>query len=69
MTLSDHTGTHVDALAHFIPDTATIDAMPIDLFWGEATVADFSAEQGSGKELPLTELETLLHRRKRPSLL
>ena len=63
MTLADHTGTHVDALAHFIPGGATIDAMALDLFWGQAWVADFSAEQGTGKELTLPDLEKLLIKR------
>ena len=60
MTLADHTGTHVDALAHFIPDSTTIDAMDLDLFCGEALVVNFSAEQGTGKELTMPDLEKLL---------
>jgi len=60
MTLSDHTGTHVDALAHFMPDAETIDAMPLDKFCGEAIVADFSAEPGSGEELTMEAFDRLM---------
>ncbi len=44
MILSDHASTHVDALVHFdpAPGAATIDAMPLDLFCGEAVCLDLS---------------------------
>jgi arylformamidase len=32
MTISIHTGTHIDAPSHFIPDGASIDEIPIDRF-------------------------------------
>jgi kynurenine formamidase len=40
--VSDHASTHVDALCHFdpAPDAPTIDAMPLDLFCGEAVCLD-----------------------------
>jgi len=40
--LGTHTGTHVDAPRHFIPDGATVDNLPLDIFVGPATVLDFS---------------------------
>jgi arylformamidase len=48
--LGTHTGTHVDAPRHFIPDGATIDQLPLDIFVGPATLVDFSFAQ------PLQEL-------------
>lgn len=34
-----HTGTHVDAPAHFLPDGASVDALPLDVLIGPAFVA------------------------------
>jgi kynurenine formamidase len=44
MILSDHGPTHVDAISHFDPrpGAATIDRMPLDLFWGPAICVDVS---------------------------
>ena len=33
----DHVGTHVDAFRHFDPNGASIDEMPIDMFFGKKT--------------------------------
>lgn len=38
ITLSVHTGTHMDAPLHFIPNAPTIDSMPIDATVGRARV-------------------------------
>jgi len=38
IAMGSHQGTHLDALRHFIPDGKTIDAMPLDWFYGPATV-------------------------------
>ena len=45
LMLSDHGPTHVDAISHFDPaqGAATIDQMPLDSFWGEATCIDISS--------------------------
>jgi len=40
LTLGAHTGTHVDAPAHFIDGGRTLDQMPLDHMVGEATVLD-----------------------------
>ena len=40
--LSDHGPTHVDSLSHFDPGAATIDQMPLDLFFGPAICIDIS---------------------------
>jgi kynurenine formamidase len=44
LILSDHGPTHVDSISHFdpSPDAATIDAMPLEGFWGPATCLDIS---------------------------
>ena len=36
----DHVGTHVDAFRHFDPNGASIDEMPIDMFFGKAVCFD-----------------------------
>lgn len=38
MTLSVHTGTHMDAPLHFVPDSPTIDELPLDATVGAARV-------------------------------
>ena len=40
LTIISHTGTHIDAPLHFIPDGLTIDAMPIDAIMGPARVIE-----------------------------
>ncbi len=42
LVLGTHTGTHVDAPRHFIPNGAPIDTIPLDQFVGPARVCDFS---------------------------
>jgi arylformamidase len=44
-----HAFTHVDAPAHFLPEGATLESLPVDRWVGEATVVDLSgvgAEHG-----------------------
>jgi arylformamidase len=38
--LGSHTGTHLDAPAHFVPGGATVDQAPLDLLCGPARVLD-----------------------------
>ncbi|KPU62973.1 cyclase [Thermococcus sp. EP1] len=40
--MGEHSGTHVDAPAHFIKGCKTIDEMPLDKFIGEGAVIDVS---------------------------
>lgn len=40
--LGTHTGTHVDAPRHFVPDGMTIDQIPLDQLNGRATLLDLS---------------------------
>jgi len=44
ITLSDHTGSHVDALNHYIPgpDASSIDRLPLERFFTGAVCVDFS---------------------------
>lgn len=46
VTLTTHTGTHVDALRHFIHDGATLDDIPLDRWVGPCYVADFTGVVG-----------------------
>jgi kynurenine formamidase len=47
LLMSDHGPTHVDAIAHLDPrdGAPTIDAMPLDTFYGPATCVDVSHKQ------------------------
>jgi arylformamidase len=45
VTMSLHSGTHVDAPFHFVPDGATIDQLPLDLFIGPALVHQVQAQR------------------------
>ncbi len=38
LAMGSHQGTHLDALYHFIPDGKRIDQMPLDWFYGPATL-------------------------------
>jgi kynurenine formamidase len=42
---STHTGTHVDAPRHFVPDGATIDDLPLDRFAGRGVVLDVERDE------------------------
>ena len=41
-SFGSHTGTHIDAPAHFIPGGATIDKLDLDIMVGPVWVADFT---------------------------
>ncbi|MBN6206733.1 cyclase family protein [Ralstonia pickettii] len=45
----EHTGTHVDAFYHMNPNGATIDNMPLDMFFGKAVCLDLSHIPDLGK--------------------
>jgi len=42
ITLSTHTGTHVDAPWHFEPNGATLDTVDVNVYFGPATLLDFT---------------------------
>jgi arylformamidase len=55
LRLGSHTGTHVDPPVHFLDGRPSIDELPLELFHGEAVVADLNAADAIGP----TELERL----------
>jgi kynurenine formamidase len=42
LLISEHGGTHTDAVSEFEPSGPTIDRMPLEYFWGSAICADLS---------------------------
>jgi arylformamidase len=56
LRLGTHTGTHVDPPYHFIDGEITVDRLPLDLFHGEAVVADLTGVDG---KIGPPELDTL----------
>jgi arylformamidase len=46
LTLSAHTGTHVDAPLHFTDDGPAVDALDLAVFWGPAQVVSVSKPSG-----------------------
>ena len=40
LTMSTHSGTHVDAPYHFLADGATVDALPLEILMGKARVVE-----------------------------
>lgn len=46
VAISSHSGTHIDAPAHILPDGAYLDELPCESFFGLAVVADVSALAG-----------------------
>ena len=45
LSMSAHAGTHLDAPFHFVPNGATIDTLPLELFMGPAVVYAVEAER------------------------
>lgn len=50
LRMSAHSGTHVDAPFHFVPDGATIESLPLELFVGPALVQAVDAGRHITKE-------------------
>lgn len=55
LTLTTHTGTHIDAPAHVIPGGATLDRLPVSRFCGRAAVLDCEGPGAGG----LVTMETV----------
>ncbi|HSJ54665.1 MAG TPA: cyclase family protein [Anaerolineae bacterium] len=55
--LGSHTGTHVDAPAHFIQQGQTVDRLPLDVLVGPALVLDL--EDLPGKTIQVLDLASL----------
>ena len=54
ITLYSHTGTHMDAPAHMIKASKTLDQLSIDHFYGKAALVDVSDSRG-----PIIDIEDL----------
>ncbi len=67
LILGAHTGTHVDAPAHFVPGGATVDSLDLDILVGPALVVEalevvtLSAEVLSSLPLPEGTTRVLFH--------
>ena len=53
LTLSTHTGTHIDAPRHFLPGGASVDQIPVDVLVGPAQVLEMAVDQ----EITAADLE------------
>jgi kynurenine formamidase len=53
--MGSHQGTHLDALFHFIPDGKRIDEMPLEWFYGPATV--LRLPKAAREEITLADLK------------
>jgi arylformamidase len=47
ITLGSHTGTHVDAPLHFLPQGASVDLLPLEVLCGQAQVKEFPNTTGA----------------------
>jgi arylformamidase len=57
VTMSIHTGTHIDAPSHFIEDGAAIDEIPIDRFHRPGVRLDLGAMAQPGEPITLEHLQ------------
>lgn len=53
-TVGEHTGTHVDAPAHFSPGASTVDQLPVESLTGPAAVVDVSARVAENADYEVT---------------
>lgn len=53
ISLTSHAGTHIDAPSHSVPDTKSIDALPLDHFYGPCRVLDMTQCKSSISEADL----------------
>jgi arylformamidase len=53
LTISTHTGTHIDAPRHFLLDGASVDRIPVDVLVGPALVVEMAVDQ----EITAADLE------------
>lgn len=53
ITFGSHSGTHIDAPAHCIEGTDTLDKIPLEKFIGPCRVLDFSSESGEAVTLDM----------------
>ena len=56
LELDVHTGTHVEAPLHFLPDGAALDAVPIERFVGAARVVAVEGDRVTGDDLAALDI-------------
>ena len=49
LSLSTHTGTHVDAPGHFVPGGASVDQLPLEILLGKARVVELLVRETVGR--------------------
>ena len=54
--ISEHCGTHVDAPRHFVPDSKTIDQVPLSKFIGDAVLIDLRGIQKENEPIKKDQL-------------
>lgn len=59
LVLGTHTGTHIDAPRHFVPDGITVDHIPLEQLIGPATVVNLTSF-GAGSKVGLRDLKRIL---------
>ncbi|MBN1590871.1 MAG: cyclase family protein [Pirellulales bacterium] len=59
ISMSTHQGTHLDVPRHFYDDGASVDAVPLERFFGEATLIDLAPGAALEPKQPIT-VEMLL---------
>ena len=47
LTVSAHTGTHIDAPYHFQQEGQTVEALPLETYWGPAQVVSIQQQEGA----------------------
>ena len=48
LKMSTHTGTHIDAPYHFVPNGGTVEDLPLEKLIGKAVLVDLTSEASSG---------------------
>jgi arylformamidase len=54
ISMSTHQGTHLDVPYHFCDDGKTVDQIPLDRFYGPATLIDFAPGSHLAERTPIT---------------
>jgi len=62
ITMCAHNGTHADAPVHFIENGEDIASVPLEAFYGECIVADFTGDITSDNIMPYTKYRRILLR-------
>src|SRR3954467_6869398 len=63
LSFGSHTGTHVDAPLHMIPDGAGVDELSLDILMGRALALEFGPDVGAVTEAALREAGAMGHDR------